>query len=81
MSAWWLRSWTISCTDAFYLSTAFGVDNSKARKELGWQPRPMVETVRDSSRGLRSAEVADIAWRPLRHCTTIADAVTSEEIR
>lgn len=36
-------------TDAVFLSDAFkAMDNSKARRELGWQPRPVEETVRDA---------------------------------
>ncbi|GGA37193.1 NAD-dependent epimerase/dehydratase family protein [Sphingomonas psychrolutea] len=35
--------------DAVYLSNVFGeMDNGKARRELGWQPRPVSETVRDA---------------------------------
>jgi dihydroflavonol-4-reductase len=44
-------------SDAVFLSIAFGkLDNTKARSELGWTPRPMIETVRDS-----------IAWFRARH--------------
>ena len=36
-------------TDAVYLSDAFGpMDNSKARRDLHWEPRPVEETVRDA---------------------------------
>jgi dihydroflavonol-4-reductase len=36
-------------TDAVFLSNAFQrMDNSKARRELGWHPRPIAETVRDA---------------------------------
>ncbi len=36
-------------TDAVFLSNAFReMDNSKARNELHWQPRPVQETVRDA---------------------------------
>ena len=36
-------------TDAVYLSNAFQkMDNSKARRELHWKPRPITETIRDS---------------------------------
>jgi dihydroflavonol-4-reductase len=36
-------------TDAVFLSNAFQhMDNSKARRELGWNPRPIAETVRDA---------------------------------
>lgn len=35
--------------DAIFLSNAFqAMDNSKARRDLGWNPRPIVETVRDA---------------------------------
>ncbi len=37
-------------TDAVFLSNAFReLDNSKARQELHWQPRPFAETVRDAA--------------------------------
>ena len=36
-------------TDGVFLSNAFkALDNSKARRELGWNPRPVSETVRDA---------------------------------
>ena len=36
-------------TTAVYLSEVFGeMDSSKARRELQWQPRPIVDTVRDA---------------------------------
>jgi dihydroflavonol-4-reductase len=36
-------------TDAVYLSNVFQeLDNSKARRELHWQPRPVRETIRDA---------------------------------
>jgi len=36
-------------TDAVYLSNVFAeLDNSKARSELGWNPRPIAQTVRDA---------------------------------
>lgn len=36
-------------TDAVYLSNVFQkMDNSKARRELHWKPRPIAETVRDA---------------------------------
>lgn len=39
----------ILTTDAVHLSNAFReMDNSKARRELGWTPRPLTETVHDS---------------------------------
>lgn len=39
----------ILSTSAVYLSKAFRpMDNSKARKELHWNPRPVAETVRDA---------------------------------
>lgn len=37
-------------TDAVFLSNVFRqLDNGKARRELGWTPRPIDETVRDAS--------------------------------
>jgi len=42
------RDWMLS-TDAVYLSDAFRqLDNGKSRRELGWEPRPLSETVRDA---------------------------------
>lgn len=39
----------IVSTDAVYLSNAFQeMDNSKARKELHWNPRPIAETIKDA---------------------------------
>jgi dihydroflavonol-4-reductase len=36
-------------TDAVFLSNAFQpMDNGKARRELGWSPRPLAESVRDA---------------------------------
>jgi dihydroflavonol-4-reductase len=36
-------------TDAVFLSNAFqAMDNSKARRELHWNPRPVAETIRDA---------------------------------
>ena len=36
-------------TDAVFLSNAFKeLDNSKARHELGWEPRPVTETIKDA---------------------------------
>jgi len=36
-------------TDAVFLSNVFQrLDNGKARRELGWNPRPIAETVRDT---------------------------------
>lgn len=36
-------------TDAVYLSNVFQqMDHSKARNELGWEPRPVMQTVRDA---------------------------------
>ncbi|HEX6242937.1 MAG TPA: NAD-dependent epimerase/dehydratase family protein [Polyangiales bacterium] len=36
-------------TDAVYLSNAFQrMDNGKARRDLGWRPRPITETIRDA---------------------------------
>lgn len=36
-------------SDAVFLSVAFGeMDSSKARRELHWMPRPVIETIRDS---------------------------------
>lgn len=54
-------------TDAIYLSIAFGeLDSSKARKELGWKPRSMVETVRDSIAWFAQRKaVADVGMAPI----------------
>ena len=42
------RDYVVS-TSAVYLSNVFReMDNGKARRELGWQPRPIGETVRDT---------------------------------
>jgi dihydroflavonol-4-reductase len=36
-------------TDAVFLSNAFqAMDNGKARRELGWNPRPIAETIKDA---------------------------------
>jgi len=36
-------------TDAVFLSNAFqAMDHGKARRELGWNPRPVAETIRDA---------------------------------
>ncbi len=44
-------------TDAVFLSDAFkALDNTKAREELHWQPRPLRETIRDA-----------LAWFAERH--------------
>lgn len=44
-------------TDAVFLSNAFQqMDNSKARRELHWNPRPIADTVRDA-----------VAWFAERH--------------
>jgi dihydroflavonol-4-reductase len=43
------RSDYLVSTDAIYLSNIFGeMDNSKARRELGWSPRPLTVTVKDT---------------------------------
>jgi dihydroflavonol-4-reductase len=43
------RKDSLLSTDAVYLSDVFKqLDNSKARRELHWQPRPIAETVRDA---------------------------------
>lgn len=43
------RKDNIISTDAMYLSNVFReMDNSKARRELGWSPRPVRETVQDA---------------------------------
>jgi dihydroflavonol-4-reductase len=42
------RDYLVS-TDAVYLSNVFRqLDNSKARRELHWNPRPVAETIRDA---------------------------------
>jgi dihydroflavonol-4-reductase len=39
----------MATTDALYLSNVFReMDNSKARRELGWSPRPLAETVHEA---------------------------------
>lgn len=51
------RKDTVFTTDAIYLSNVFrALDSGKARRELGWQPRPLTDTVRDA-----------IAWFKARH--------------
>ena len=36
-------------TDALYLANVFGaMDHAKARRDLGWHPRPLAETVKDT---------------------------------
>jgi dihydroflavonol-4-reductase len=43
------RKDSIVSTDAVFLSNAFqAMDNSKARKELHWNPRPIAETIKDA---------------------------------
>jgi dihydroflavonol-4-reductase len=43
------RKDTLVSTDAVFLSNVFQqMDNSKARQELGWNPRPIAESVRDA---------------------------------
>jgi dihydroflavonol-4-reductase len=43
------RKDSLVSTDSVFLSNAFQrLDNGKARRELGWQPRPIAETVRDA---------------------------------
>ncbi|MFP5306675.1 MAG: NAD-dependent epimerase/dehydratase family protein [Gammaproteobacteria bacterium] len=43
------RKDSLISTDAVFLSNAFQqMDNGKARRELGWNPRPIAETVRDA---------------------------------
>lgn len=43
------RKDSLVSTDAVFLSDAFkAMDNGKARRELGWNPRPAAETVRDA---------------------------------
>ncbi len=49
-------------TDAVFLSNAFQqMDNTKARRELQWNPRPIAETVRDA-----------VEWYALREQTAAA---------
>lgn len=49
-------------TDAVFLSNAFQhMDNSKARRELHWNPRPIVETVRDAIEWQAQRETARAA--------------------
>ncbi|KHK92906.1 NAD-dependent epimerase/dehydratase family protein [Novosphingobium malaysiense] len=50
-------------TDAMYLSDVFReLDHGKAQRELGWNPRPLEETVRDA-----------IAWFAQRERDSVAD--------
>ncbi len=43
------RKDTRLCRNAIFLSEVFGpLDNTKIREELGWQPRPLEETVKDA---------------------------------
>jgi len=43
------RKDTLVSTDAVFLSNVFQrLDNGKARRDLGWNPRPIAETVRDA---------------------------------
>jgi dihydroflavonol-4-reductase len=43
------RKDSLLSTDAVYLSNAFqALDNSKARRELHWNPRPIAETIRNA---------------------------------
>jgi dihydroflavonol-4-reductase len=45
--------------DAVFLADAFReMDNSKARRELGWNPRPVWETIHDAVAWFREREVA-----------------------
>ncbi len=47
-------------TDAVYLSNVFRqLDNSKARRELHWNPRPLRETIRDAVAWYAARESAD----------------------
>jgi dihydroflavonol-4-reductase len=47
-------------TDAVFLSSVFReLDNSKARTELGWNPRPVVETIEDAVAWYARRESAD----------------------
>ena len=44
-------------TDGIYLAAVFSeLDNSKARRELQWTPRPLAETVRDTVAWFASRE-------------------------
>lgn len=43
------RQDSLVSTDSVFLSNVFQqLDNGKARRELGWEPRPIAETVRDA---------------------------------
>jgi len=45
-------------TDAIYLSNVFReLDNSKARRELGWTPRPLSQTIRDAVEWFDAREI------------------------
>ncbi|MCT2399631.1 NAD-dependent epimerase/dehydratase family protein [Novosphingobium mangrovi (ex Huang et al. 2023)] len=49
-------------TDAMFLSDVFReLDNGKARRELGWTPRPLEETVRDAIAWFSSREEGEKA--------------------
>jgi dihydroflavonol-4-reductase len=55
----------IVSTAAIYLSTVFReLDHSKARRELGWSPRPLAETVRDAVDWFQEKEKVDVASTP-----------------
>jgi dihydroflavonol-4-reductase len=46
-------------TDAVYLSNVFqAMDSGKARRELGWSPRPLADTVRDAVAWFGAREAA-----------------------
>jgi dihydroflavonol-4-reductase len=46
--------------DAVFMSNCFGpMDNSKARRDLGWNPRPIAETVRDAVAWYNGHKAAD----------------------
>jgi len=46
-------------SDAVFLANAFReMDNSKARRELGWNPRPVTETVHDAVAWFRAREAS-----------------------